>query len=521
MYIRKTYKFNNDPTNCGSTIETSCSSIQQALDIFLKNIVPIEYFEEDNTNTYPPLKLLIEDGYYDSEMNLSLYRFDLTIEALNSQNPSVIFSTPEINNFTFINILPFSNTHNNNIPYNTTIRLKNLKFIRFNNQFGPSILNIQPPQSQPKIVIQIKDCIISETSTNHSIFFLNNSNLYMQNFILSNHSYIPMGLFLYNTNTTILDSRFTYNYIDIGSPIFMKGGKSYFYNSWFHKNQVSSNGTVYIEDNISSFDSCHFSNNFAQDSGGSIYYQIKSPGNRALMIFNSTFSENFSKKFGGSVYIHQDKGIKTSEIKSHIQLSKFTNNIVSDPNGQAGSIYCFNVGLNIRDSIFIGDTAYHGGSLYLKQSDILLESTDIRNNNLLNYFNSSGGAVYSSETSLAISRSTIMNNIAYYGSSILCNESNLVILNSTIQNNTDFKSIVTDNGLSCNSSLCKILTNGPYSCSENSENDSSSSDKPKKSNRSVIIMTAVFCSIGVSVVIGFGIIYFVNLQKKRSYYPIK
>ena len=161
---------------------------------------------------------------------------------------------------------------------------------------------------------------------------------------------------------------------------------------------------------------CYFDTNHARH-GGAIAANYSN-----IVITNCVFSNSISNRSGGAIY----------SLNSNVTVSK--SSFTKSNAKYGGAIYTENGNINLFDSNFTTSQAYSfGGSI----ASILTHST-IGNCNFLNYWSQtdSGGAIYTENGFMDISRSSFTNGIADFGGAICALSTYSTISESNFQNNT-------------------------------------------------------------------------------------
>ncbi|MGA9381164.1 MAG: Calx-beta domain-containing protein, partial [Phormidium sp.] len=218
----------------------------------------------------------------------------------------------------------------------------------------------------------------------------------------------------------VSNSTFTNNLADfggIGGGIFnAKGGTVNVSKSTFSGNQSKNNfGGAIVNDGTLTVIDSSFSDNKAYGFGGA----IRNIG--SLVVINSDFTNNKSDFSSG--------GAVSSSGTLIITKSTFSGN-----KSNSGGALSIAGTANITDSTFSENTGQMGvgGAIYIATKDTVAIDRTTLINNSANY----GGAIWNNSIgTVKITNSTIANNTAnYYGGGV-SNEGNLDISNSTISNN--------------------------------------------------------------------------------------
>ena len=170
---------------------------------------------------------------------------------------------------------------------------------------------------------------------------------------------------------------------------------------------------------------CHFTGNSARAVGGAIFFSKSSgSGIPILTLQNSTFTGNSAVAEGGAIY---------ATYPIQIQSCSFTGN-----SGRAGGAIFMQASTGptsaFTDSVFTGNSATaDGGAIYLSDGSILLERSTVDGNSTL--FN--GGGVYCRGDAILLKSSTISRNFAKIsGGGIFSYSGYNIFENSTIALNT-------------------------------------------------------------------------------------
>lgn len=145
---------------------------------------------------------------------------------------------------------------------------------------------------------------------------------------------------------------------------------------------------------------CHFAGNTADVVGGAIFFSKSSgSGIPRLTLNNSTFAGNSAANEGGAIY---------AIYPVQIQSCAFTGN-----SGRQGGAIFMQSGIgptsSFKDSTFIGNSASgNGGAIFLSNGSILLERSTVDGNSAL--FN--GGGVYCDGDAIRLKSSTVSRNFA-------------------------------------------------------------------------------------------------------------
>ncbi len=152
---------------------------------------------------------------------------------------------------------------------------------------------------------------------------------------------------------------------------------------------------------------------------------IKSHGDHGRVVMNDIEIRN-----GDTTNLYYGEGAGISNASSALDLTRVT----FDRNSGGGGLYYSGVGLEIRDSVFVGNS---GGGLQLWTGKLNMDNTLFEGNT-----SSEGGAITASSSNGAlavITNSTIRNNTATSGMGggiVAGAERNLRIENTTIEGNT-------------------------------------------------------------------------------------
>jgi hypothetical protein len=110
-----------------------------------------------------------------------------------------------------------------------------------------------------------------------------------------------------------------------------------------------------------------FINNIAGWSGGAI--SLNNFVNATIT--NSNFNNNSVDKYGGAI---------TNNANLTVDSYNFTGNGVRNPQYGGGAISvfnCYEVSLNLRNSIFKNNTASQGGALYIQKNTAFIDEKNI------------------------------------------------------------------------------------------------------------------------------------------------
>ena len=154
----------------------------------------------------------------------------------------------------------------------------------------------------------------------------------------------------------------------------------------------------------------------ATDSG----VTIKDAGETNVLLKDLTIEKNEGKQ-GGGVHIENSQHVTidqcTIQNNSTTQVSKYGSNVAT---GAGGGVYISNSGVTIKDSTIENNTGTRGGGVYVeKRSTVDVTNSNIDGNTADDVPENSptlnkglGGGIYSFDSALTVTDSTISNNTA-------------------------------------------------------------------------------------------------------------
>ena len=239
--------------------------------------------------------------------------------------------------------------------------------------------------------------VIFDGENSNRIFNLN-SNIIISSLTFKNAKNSNGGAIVSSGNSVIINSIFTDNYASSqGGAIFLTSGNTTIVNSQFINNNAPSDGgaisttssgvTINIVNSI-------FTNNIG-DKGGAI--SIGSADSN-LQVIGSTFKDNYAKSYGGALAFSG-----AGDVKDSI----FINNTAYLG---GGAVYMWGDSHLIVDSRFANNSANYGGAIIVLSGELNLY-TDYFDNNTARAF---GGVVYNNLGNLTVFGGDYSNNRAYY-----------------------------------------------------------------------------------------------------------
>eukprot|EP01132_Coremiostelium_polycephalum_P001508 gene1508-1900_t len=498
-----------DSNNCGYSVDTSCASLSYTLQQFtINNVTDI------NSSVFPKLLLKLDDGVYPGS-GIQLNRFDITIQSYdNVASPNITFVSPQNSQHDGPSFFALS------IPNTTFFSYVTIIGVNFVNVTGKSAI-LDAGDNDPATVINFSfiDCTIK---TCEGVTMMNavKSTFSFQNLQYINNKVYTSGMNFTNCQAQYSQSTFAYNTAMVGSgSILAAVGGNYTFDSCVIDSNSAKYGSIYTTDAMLSVTNSSFYKNTVQTNyfGSAIYFNvIKSPSS-----YLKAFSTAFVRNIGSSVVIRTDS--KVIGTTSTIDECSFSDNSVNSPGegSRGASLYNYKSPIYITSTTFMGDRALYGASI-ANYGSLTLYNVSIKGG-VSDY----GGAIYTGNSMLNITGSTIQNNRADYdGGAIYCyNSTSISITGSTITGNTDENKKM---GLFCSVQSCTIKSDSNnYQC-ESKPSDSSDSDsgdnnvkpKPKKSDNTLAIILGVTISIGVVIIIAI-IVVVVMKRKRNQYIPIQ
>eukprot|EP01132_Coremiostelium_polycephalum_P005869 gene5869-7301_t len=446
-----------DNDGCGYSVNTSCKSISQVRNSFLKFNVSQDY---DSGLTYPPLSVYIKNGEYKlSIIEIQLYRFNISFQPFDEINPNVIITAT--NKFGMFDVI-YDNSSSKIAP--TSITFKSLVF------GGVSAGN----RSLIEVNTDIPGNPVNIARTMISIQGSKFSNNQVRNSLIS----------LVNTSLVIADKQ------DLGT-VSISG-------STCNGNSVSNGIISVLGVSTGLIYNTIFKNNDAQHYGGGITVTISSvsPSNPSfVLVSNCVFNKNMATG-GSDIWIY---GKASNHLELSILNSSFSESSGGGFNSKGGSILSENITrLNIQDSQFENDYSVYGGSLYITGTNYSnLSNVTIRNNHIdKNNADSIGGAIYlTGGSNLVINQSDISGNSASSSSAIYCIQgSSLSLLNTILSKNTSPNDTTSD-GIGCGIPIsCNLQTTGlssSYKCSQSTTSSSTTKTTGTSSTTSDTTLTNV------------------------------
>ena len=154
----------------------------------------------------------------------------------------------------------------------------------------------------------------------------------------------------------------------------------------------------------------NFTDNYAQDNGGALYYYGINSINNDCLIDNCIFKNNKAGKSYGAVYFFTNYGENLT-----VSNSKFINNTAQDGIYQsAGALFYYKNNLNIINTEFRDNTGYNGGAVYYSGKTLTVTNSNFTGNNASH----DGGAIYLEKGNSTITGSIFKNNKAQNGSAV-------------------------------------------------------------------------------------------------------
>ena len=302
---------------------------------------------------------------------------------------------------------------------NGAVSIENITFTRFTNT---TILN------RANNTIIIGNTFINNKGTNGgAINNYNTNNATITNNVFQNNT-AKYGGAVYNraNNTTITNNTFTKNNVTLSSgAIYNLGANTKITNNQFTDNTAKTlGGAISNWDATSTIITGNQFNNNQANYGGAIYYR-----GTTLTLDNNTMTSNTALVSGGAVFvIGQNNNIINNDFTANKARSGAainnlgTNiNIISNTiqyntaKTIGGAINNWNAINTTIESNIIHDNQAQYGAIYLRGSNITVESNNIYNNRVT----SSGAAIFNIGTNNTINRNMIDSNIAKtYGGAI-------------------------------------------------------------------------------------------------------
>ena len=196
-------------------------------------------------------------------------------------------------------------------------------------------------------------------------------------------------------------------------------------------------GGVYGLNSSPTFENCTISSNTAGPDGtlgwgGGVYLRGSGIG---LTMSGCTIDNNTARNSGGGILFDDNESV---EYSGDITITDciFSGNTGQSGPGGGGGVYIENATSTITGSTFTGNsTGNHGGGLHLLNSDCTMESCDFNDNTSAQ----DGGGLFAEGTSLTLQGCTFDSNRALdsygYGGAILSTESSLSITHTDFLGN--------------------------------------------------------------------------------------
>ncbi|GAB6060705.1 DUF4214 domain-containing protein [Desulfonatronum parangueonense] len=241
------------------------------------------------------------------------------------------------------------------------------------------------------------------------------------------------GLFIDMQNPTIANCVFEDNSASFsGGAVFVNRAAATFQNCVFRRNQSPKGGAMGVQDSPIFIENSQFESNLATEGspqrGGAIWVNQGAP-----VISGSTFRDNRAGAFGGAVdfnntsaQVHGGYFIGNEAQKAggaiannlgslEVSGSRFVSNHARINEG--GGVYSYFTPVALRDSVFQGNSASHGGGVML---DYKLDREDVieRCQFLGNSAFKEGGGLHSYARSVRVSSSIFAGNTAPNGGAI-------------------------------------------------------------------------------------------------------
>ncbi|MDO5859526.1 Ig-like domain repeat protein, partial [Methanobrevibacter sp.] len=243
------------------------------------------------------------------------------------------------------------------------------------------------------------------------------------------------AIFVKGLNTTISDSNFTQNIVNVsnfarGGSIDVEGDYTKILNCNFDKCTAYEGGVIYVTGEYLTIDNSNFTKSNAINDGGAIYIA----GNDAT-VSNSNFTLNNATNYGGSIYVAGNNANITGDtfenctanmynggaiyirgVNTTIEKSNFTRNRVNPANwAHGGAIDVEGDNTTISDSVFDQCMAWDGGVIYVSGDNAVIDNATITHSSA----KENGGAIYVAGDYVTVSNSDIsMNNATSFGGAI-------------------------------------------------------------------------------------------------------
>ena len=320
------------------------------------------------------------------------------------------------NNVTLSNLILINSNADKGaaIRANGTLTLNNITFINNNaSEFGGAIA------LYGNVTLTCNNSKFIDNTGERGAIFIQNGKLNLYNSYLTSEKFAKVGQIYGHIGSSINVENTTFeNIISSYSPaVYLTSSKARIINSKFNnlKANISAGAMSLREGGELYIENCKFINTTSSRNAGAVYVDItgysSSTGN--VTILNSLFKDTYSE-FGGA----------------YLQLG-----------GQ----------LWINNTEFINSHAtYNGGAIYLSFVDSAINNCIFDSNGVddIDDYPTYGGAIYSDITTLNITDSRFINNIATKGNAVYAYDTSYNIKNTLFENNTNGIYTLFDKGCS-------------------------------------------------------------------------
>jgi CSLREA domain-containing protein len=230
-------------------------------------------------------------------------------------------------------------------------------------------------------------------------------------------------------NVTIQDSSIWWNSASWGGAIRIMYATLQVDNTYFYANGTptgtSWGGAIYADEATVQIQGSTFQSNGANYGGG-----ISASASSQVNIENSNMTQNQAQDYGGAI----SSGSLTDLIIFH---TTFDSNQAGSGGGAVNMVQSQSGDTSITECTFTGNSAKHGGAIY----GDLLNGTIARNTFYDNTAAENGGALYSQScvgpdySDLRLINNTFTGNNAGWGGAVYNSDSKVALTNNTLQDN--------------------------------------------------------------------------------------